>query len=385
MSVAIIGAGVAGTAAAFAVAQAGVRPRVFHAAAGSSALYSGALDFDAWDEPGPNSALGAELEAFSAALEAWQLWSEPRPIATVEGGVRKGRGCDRALLDLSLCAGRRIAVVDVERDDWDAPLLSRSLAGSVWTRQTGTRFEAVPIDALRDGSERRISAYDFASLLDDPERRAAWLDLLQKCVEKPDAWLFGPWLGLAVPVAAEFAAALGVPVGETTSAVGGVAGARFESARDRLLAQCADVERVRVTRIERCADGYRVHTGAGPGREFRALVLATGGVAAGGVELERSFERRGGAGFHLPFEAPVALALDGEVTEGVSSLAQIDFASRGLGSLLRVGIAANAEGEALACPGLFVAGDALAGRPRAALEAARAGIAAAKLAVSWGK
>jgi thioredoxin reductase len=104
---------------------------------------------------------------------------------------------------------------------------------------------------------------------------------------------------------------------------------------------------------------------------------------AGGVALERSFERRGGTGFRLSFEAPVALELDGEVIEGVSSLASVDFVERGLGALLKVGIATRGDGSASNNAGLFVAGDAVAGRPRAALFAARSGLLAGRGALGY--
>jgi len=51
--------------------------------------------------------------------------------------------------------------------------------------------------------------------------------------------------------------------------------------------------------------------------------------------------------------------------------------------LLKVGIAAGLDGSALNRPGLFVAGDAIAGRPRTALLAARSGLVAARAALNW--
>ena len=129
--------------------------------------------------------------------------------------------------------------------------------------------------------------------------------------------------------------------------------------------------------------GYRLEFGTREAAEFSAVVLATGGVAAGGVALERSFERRGGTGFRLSFSAPVALELDSEVLEGVSSLSNIDFVDRGLGALLKVGISAREDGSVRNNSGLFVAGDAVAGRARTALIAARSGIAAARAALDY--
>ena len=385
MKVAVIGAGIAGAAAAYEIFRQGGRATVFHDVAGSSGLYSGALDLEPWDRAAEVNALERELAEFCNALDAWEFAPAARCIATIEGNLRPARGSDRALLDLKRCAGKRVAVVDLERDDWDAPLLAKSFAGSAWARRTSTDFFAVPIKGLQNGFERRISGYDFAALHDASERARALERALRESGAAPDAWLFGPWLGIERALAQQLSAALEVPVGETTSAPGGAAGARFENARDRLLTRTADVERARLTSIERRGNGYRLQFRDRAPQEFALIVLATGGVAAGGVALERSFERRGGTGFRLSFAAPFALELEDEVVEGVSSLSSIDFVERGLGALLDVGIATRADGSLRDNPGVFVAGDAIAGRPRTALIAAQSGITAARSALEYGQ
>ena len=385
MKVAIIGAGIAGAAAAFEIARQGGRATVIHDLTGSSGLYSGALDLEPWDRAGHTSALAPGLTEFSEQLGAWQLSAAPRCVATLEGNVRPTRGSDRALLDLERCVGKRVAVVDLERDDWDAPLLAKSFASSAWARRTQTDFFAAPAAVLQNGFERRISGYDFAALHDAPERAQVLQKALRESSVRADAWLFGPWLGIERALAEELSAALGVPVGETTSAPGGASGARFENMRDRLLPKIADVTRGRLTRLEREGNGYRLHWRDRSPEQFSIVVLATGGVAAGGVALERSFERRGGTGFRLSFASPLALELDSEVVEGVSSLASVDFVERGLGALLKVGIATRADGSAPDHPGIFVAGDAIAGRPRTALMAALSGFQAARSALAYGR
>ncbi len=377
MNIAVIGGGIAGAAAAFGLAQKGVRAVVYFESSGSSGLYSGALDFELWDRVGELTRIEPGLARFAEALGVWRLEASPLCVATHEGNVRPTRGSDSAVLDLGPCAGKRVAVVDLERDDWDAPLLAKSFASSAWARQTNTHFHEARVRALLSGFERRIAGYDFAALHDAPERLSGLLSALQLSGVQPDAWLFGPWLGIERQAAAELSSALGVPVGETTSALGGAAGARFDNARDRLLARVADVERGRVTKVEPSVAGYVVSASQGEAREFSAVVLATGGVAAGGVALERSFERHGGTGFRLSFAAPVPLELEHEVFEGVSSLSNVDFVARGLSTLLDVGIATGSGGDVRGRPGLFAAGDAIAGRPRMALEAARTGLCAA--------
>jgi glycerol-3-phosphate dehydrogenase subunit B len=382
VKIAIIGGGIAGSAAAHELARLGERSTVFQLHAGASALYSGALDFEAWDRASELAVVEPELAQFASALGVWELGPAAARVATSEGNVRPARGRDQALLDLEPCAGKRIAVVDFERDDWDAELLTRSFASSGWALRTKTRFETVRVRGLQGNFERRISAYDLAAAHDAPERFAFLLAALKDSKCAPDAWLFGPWLGVERRVAVELARALGgVPVGETTSAPGGSAGARFELARDRLLARVASTERVRIARIEPSESGYRLEAESGQFQEFSAVVLATGGIAAGGVALERSFERRGGTGFRLSFAAPVSVELGGETVEGISSLSNMDFVERGLDSLLQVGIGVADDGAARGAPGLFVAGDAVAGRPRTALLAARSGLAAARRAL----
>lgn len=383
MSIAVIGGGIAGAAAAWELGRLGSRAQLFHGAAGASALYSGALDLEPWDAPQQDTPLDPGLARFAADLGAWHLPEKHARVATLEGNVRPARGTDRALLDLERCAGKRVAVVDLERDDWDAPLLAKSYAESKWARDTGTHFYAARVQALHKGFERRISVYDFAALHDASERVATLLGALKESGVTPDAWLFGPWLGVERALAQELSEALGVPVGETTSGVGGVAGARFELGRDRLLARVADVQRERVHAVARGERGYRITFGAGQLLDCPALVVASGGVVAGGVALERSFERRGGTGFRLSFSGPLPLELDREVIEGVSSLAGLDFVDRGLSALLDVGIATRSDGSLRELPGGFVAGDAVAGQPRTALLAARTGIAAARSAFDY--
>jgi glycerol-3-phosphate dehydrogenase subunit B len=383
--VVVIGAGVAGTAAAWAAAKLGARVSVLHDRAGASALYSGALDALEWEQAAPTAwQADGDLREFAAALGLWQLGS--RTLATREGVLRPALGSDAALLDLTPFAGRRVAVADLERDDWDAPLLARSFAAAPWARRTRTEFVATPLNALQSGYERRIAPYDFASLFDDPSRRQALADAIAKARPAADAWLFGPWLGLAPDTAAAIGRLAGVPVGETTSGTGAAAGARFELARDALLAKArVSMRRARVSDLNADNGGFLIETEnedaelskSAPPIAAKAVVIAAGGVAAGGIRLTWEPERAQ-RGFELGFRAPVSLALDGEVLAGSGSLYGLSLESRGLGALERVGIALEVRGiprATSAVPaGLHVAGDIVAGRPRTALEAAQSGL-----------
>jgi glycerol-3-phosphate dehydrogenase subunit B len=392
-NVLVVGGGVAGTAAAWALARAGEKVTVIHDRAGSSALYSGALD-----DEGLAHELEADASAFVAALGLWKLGR--RRVATREGVPRETRGADAALLDLEPLAGRRIAVADLSRDDWDAPLLARALGESAWALATRTEFTSVSLDALRRGHERRIAGHDFAALHDDPERLAALAKLCGEASAGFDAWLLGPWLGVVPGTAERFGRSLSVPAGECASAVGGAAGARFENARDALLrASSVTVRRSRVTAVEPRGERFLACFAATAARdeagaweehdddelEVDAVVLATGGVAAGGIELVADPER-GAHGFRLAYKAPASLSLDGEVGDSGGSLYGPSLEVRGLGVLERIGVHAGPAGEvALSAPGLAVAGDAVAARKRTVLEAVRSGVRAAKSALLKGR
>src|SRR5688572_10952938 len=193
MKVLVIGAGIAGTAAAFQARLRGAEVRLLHDRAGASELYSGALDSVPWTRRGRTS-LSPAAEHF---LEELGLWSTARDmrIATGAGVVRPAQGADRALLNLTPLGGMTVAVANAERDDWDARLLVRSLCESGWARTTGTRFESVDVPLLRHGYERRIALHDFAALHDNAERRR-WLCEQLEAAARPDAWLLGPWLGV---------------------------------------------------------------------------------------------------------------------------------------------------------------------------------------------
>ncbi|HEY3498234.1 MAG TPA: FAD-dependent oxidoreductase, partial [Polyangiaceae bacterium] len=294
--VVVVGAGAAGTAAAWAAARAGARVSVLHDRAGATALYSGALDLVPWDskdEPEARQAAeaavlaDAELAAFASELGILRLGH--CMLASREGVARRALGSDRALLDLEPLAGKRVGVLDAERDDWDAALLAKSLSASPFAERTRTSFVPIPVRMLSAGHERRVAAYDFAALHDDPARLSALGEALRAERAAADAWLSGPWLGLERDSARELAALAGAPVGETTSKVGGPAGARFERARDRLLQRRGvEVRQARVSRVSGASGALFVALEGAEGTrevEAKAVVLASGGVAAGGIVL----------------------------------------------------------------------------------------------------
>ncbi len=295
-------------------------------------------------KPGP--ALAGDVLEFAAALGIWSLGAGQ--VATRQGLVRATLGRDSALLDLEPLAGRKIALADVERDDWDAPGLARSLGASAWAQQTRTSFTAVRVGALRRGAERRISAYDFASLHDHPER-ATWLGgLLREASAGFDAWLLGSWLGLEPGVPERVREVVDLPLGEVTSPLGGPVGARFDAASRRLLAETGAKQRdERVTRVARGDECWSLSANDENDErrllEFSAVVLAVGGVAAGGIVLDTDPES-GRNGFRLGVAAEARLSLDGDASDQTSSLYGPDFEATGFGPLERVGVELTSEG-----------------------------------------
>lgn len=377
MKVLVVGAGFAGLAAAFAARRAGASVSVVSSGAGSSALYAGAIDGRLPAEAAqPASALGELGQALGLRFD------QRTQLATREGVIRPSAGADAALLDLAPLAGKRIAVVDVMRDDWDAPLLARSFAASDWARETGTSFERTPLDLLEQSHQRRTSPYDFAASFERAER-PAWLAEVLKAHAGPDAWLFGPWLGVRRSLARELSASAGVPVGEVTSPPGGVAGARFEARRDALLSACG-VEVVTQTALHVVAAGSGVSLRLADGAELLAdaLVMASGGFVSGAIELCGALSGAEPAGFELAIAGLPSVQVRGELARPVSSLFGVDLATRGRRMLERVGLAVGAGGAVVGAARVFAAGDVLAPEPPSAAHALLSGLLAGAAAVS---
>jgi glycerol-3-phosphate dehydrogenase subunit B len=372
----VIGAGAAGTACAWFLGRAGAKVTLVHDRAGATALFSGALDQGSWIETSRPLVVDSDVLEFAKALTGWVVGAKPCRIATRSGALRPAAGRATALLDLEPLAGRRIAIPDVERDEWDAPLLARALGANDWAVRTGTRFEAVRVKALRVGHERRNPLWDFAKLHDAKDRADEFVGQLKKSTNGHEAWLVGPWLGLEPGTADRIREQLKLPIGEVNSPPGGPAGSRFEAARDRLLAALkVEVLRGRVTALDPSGAGVRAELPEQPALEFDRAVLAVGGMVSGGLRLAGGVGSR--SSVELGLSAPAPLLLDSREIDAPSTLHGLDFQTHGLGMLERVGVAvdgAKVRGQST----LFAAGDIVAERPRTVLEAVRAGIAAAR-------
>ncbi len=379
MKVVVVGGGIAGTAAAWMASRGGAEVTLAHDRAGASALYSGALDVSPWTEDRRHD-IDAEVLAFASALDVWDVSSTPRWLVTPAGVLRPAAGMDSALLDLGPLAGKTVGVADLPRDGWDAEDMVRALTDTEWAERTRTTFVVAKL-TLADPPPPAAPDVDFARTLEDDERLTKFALAVSEARRGADAMLVGPWLGTSPETAERVRELAGFGVGETTSPPGGAAGARFEAARDRLLeALGVSVVRARVLRVE-TEGALRAHTSESSALPADAVVLAVGGVAAAGITMDGPGEAyRDSTAFHLSLDAPVRFSLDGEEVGAVSSLHGVELDRRGLGVLERIGVrcaGARVEG----CRGLFAAGDVVAGRPRTALEAARAGIAAARAAL----
>lgn len=374
MKVLVVGAGFAGLAAAFAARRAGAAVTVVQHAPGASALYSGVVD--------GNVADSASLRELARSLGL--RLSPHTVVATREGIVRPAQGSDSALLDLAPLAGKRIGLVDVARDDWDAPLLLRSFQESEWARATRTQFDLVPLPLLEKGYQRRVSAFDFAAGFERAER-PAWLAELLKAHAGPDAWLFGPWLGLKRPLAVELSAAAGVPVGEVTSPPGGAAGARFELRRDAVLASLGgETVLQQVTQLVHTKAGILAQLADGQSLRAEALVLACGGFVSGALELSGALSGAKPAGFELAIAGLAPVEVRGELAGPVSSLFGVDLAARGLRLLERVGVPVSEAGRVSSVSSVFAAGDVLGQAPPSVSQALWSGLRAGEAAVAGG-
>lgn len=394
----VIGSGIAGLAAAYASRVARANVTMVLGRPGASALMSGALDDIEWERASaaPPRPLEPHEAGFLEALGIWEVGAERALVATLSGRLRPARGRDRAILDLSTLSNAKIALPRTSRPGWDADALAASLSAEPSAKERGLVFEAIDADTLRFTDEAALSDWDLA--LRHDEERMAWLaERLRASAELADkqAVLFGPWLGLEARALEVLRAGLEIPVGEALSPVGGVAGLRFERARDALLASVDVVTQPgEVVRVRGESGRAFVELVSDAMLDAHIVILATGGVAGGGIVLSRSSlhgldddaaERE--PIFVPSMEVSATVASDGRPLSLASSAHGPDLEplawsnSRGRSMIERVGLFAMEDGRARRPDGapidwLLVAGDTLSDRPRTALEALRTGLIA---------
>ena len=382
--VVVIGGGASGTAAAYAAHQAGAAVVVVTGRPGASSLGSGALD-------GPTlAALGAARGAvlsFIEALGAWEITDDACQLATSAGLLRESRGRDKSVLDVARFKNAVVAVVDASRPTWDAVGLARAWSGEPWATARGVRFEPVAVDVLRHAHESMAPDADLAALHDDAGRVDWLLERLRKApaLEGKCAVLLGPWLGTRPGLGTQLSAGLGKPVGEPLSLPGGVAGLRFDAARDDMLARIGATRvagwAVRLTSGGATPAAVLAELESGETIDADAAVLAVGGLTAGGIRFAPPQP------FELSLACPAVLALRGTplLTSGSPHGASFEaFAWSGYRSAAgfeRVGIWVDENGGFRAADGspraaLFAAGDTVADAPRKLLDAVRSGLVA---------
>jgi len=393
VTVLVVGGGLAGVAAAWSLERRGRPVLMIWEGPGASASYSGALDRLDWDGPPDPRPLAREADEFLRALGCWApAEAVGARLATSSGMLRPARCHDLALLDLEPLRGRRIEVVDVAIRGWDAVELARAWSASSWARLTRTEFRAVPARLPEAEALRFLPEGELAARADDPAWAVAFGEALRAAGDGESPLLCGPWLGLLPGSVSGVREAARRPIGEVLSALG-PAGFRFEAARDAWFARSSvmgsqvQARRGTVLDIQQTKRGLAVWVAAGDGKHEALepapseVVLAVGGVAGGGVRFlagpgaeSRSFS----LSLRVAGErGPLSLRLDGREVSLESGAQGMDLQSLGRGALERVGVLADGT-QLTAVANVWAAGDVVADRPRAGLEAIYSGIAAAR-------
>jgi glycerol-3-phosphate dehydrogenase subunit B len=380
----VVGAGVGGTAAALAAGHAGMQVTVIDGGTGASTLATGAIDMLPWPyAPAQPLPISPAVRETLEKLGGYLVPDAGARLLTTSGVVRPARGHDAALLDVGPLANQRIGVVRCDRPGWHAGAFARA-----W----GENYVLVDAVLLRHLDERVLPDADFAMKHDEPARLEWLAERLREALvritgEGVQALVLPPCLGVERARARALSERVGVRCGEAIGAPGGPSGLRFERARDQALA-AADIDRVRgrATQVARHGGGWRVTTESGTTAEGDAVILATGGLIGGGIEYAPAESVLASAlpplprrAFRLTVDAPMTLGAHGSPLELPSTLFGIapeslawPFVPDPL--MDRVGVLADASGRV--APGLFVAGDLRADRPRTWLEVFAGGVAA---------
>jgi glycerol-3-phosphate dehydrogenase subunit B len=363
----VIGCGVAGLTAATRLAEAGSRVLVLAKGVGATHLSPVTIDVLGYapervERPGEALAQLADDHPYSivgrdavAAAIAW--WSESMPYV---GGLDENRLLPTALGALkpsalvpetmAAGAGRDpVCVIGLRAlKDFHAPLLAENLA------RAGIEARAVELD-LRPEKRADANSLGFARGFDDPEFRADVAGQLNGRIGGEERVAFPAVLGIAGPrgVWSEVQQRLGRPVFEVPTLPPSVPGMRvFALLRERLrraggriihnaVVEGADREGDRVTTL-RTRVGLRVV-------EHSAdwVVLATGGFASGGLELDSHWHAR---------EVALGLPVTG-VPDDERFLPEY-FAEHPIG---RAGVAVDARLRPEGLENVLVAGATLAG------------------------
>jgi glycerol-3-phosphate dehydrogenase subunit B len=355
----VVGAGVAGLAAALAARDAGARVTVLDAHAGASALAGGAWDVasdpaaspeDVFrptrtlrealltrardDVHHPYAKLGAGLvEAVRASharvLAALAIY---RPLdldghgvllATDLGLPRRAATAQHAILDLgeSPHDGIWVGVFPGPRQG-ESHFVAASLADLAAHAGDSRRFEALPITPAAHASDTLPHLHERAASADTDAGLARLLDALGASLggRREGALLVPAMLGVTRDdVAARLRAHLGIPVGEVVAPLAGPQGLRLVRRVDAALREAGCTRRsARVRAIEPRGGGTIVTLEDGETLRGKAVILATGKHVSGGLVV------RGGELVEPLAGLPVVV--DGRVLPLASSSAGRDTA-----------------------------------------------------------
>lgn len=380
----VLGGGIAGTAAALAAAARHAAVRLIDGGPGATALSSGAVDGDA--------SLGDDARAVLAALGNVELGETI--LATTAGLLRRASGADRAVLRLR--SDSTVFVPDSSHPRWRGALLARHWDASPIASERKIRFVSGKVSLLQGEAEHAMGDVELAGRHDDPERlRTLGARLKEALPPAASAVALPPWLGARESRAAMLSEIVGVPCGEVLGDPAGPSGERFVHSRDAALAKASVlVSRGRVAALSRDDDGLFVTLANGDVIRASSVVVAIGGVAAGGIVYTPSAAIAATAlpphprpTFSLSIESALAIGVDGHpflVPGSMFGIAPEELAlPYGSTTVLeRVGVLA--ESARAIDPGVHVAGDVLEGRPRTWLDALASGTAAGLAAAAIG-
>ncbi len=402
----VVGAGIAGTAAALAASAAGASVTLLDGGPGASVLAGGALDLLPWeDATGSQDDAALADPAVAGVLrelaELVHVTPTPAVLVTQAGILRPARAAAVGLLDLAPLSAGLVLVPRAEHPGWDAAACARAWNDTALARARGLEFAAIDATLTRLTDERFLAHADLAARYDEPAQFSWLADRIKQAVaryagSRVVAVVAPPWLGVehARARATELSHAVGVPCGEPLLGPGGPAGLRFERARDRALGRReVVVVAARAKEVARDGDAWAVTLEGGDALQADRVVLSTGGLVGGGLTyapsasvLAGELPPRARPSFASTVEAPVAIgtgrrpigipgSLFGESPESLA-WPFAPFAPL----LERAGVLASSSGHVDA--GLYAAGDVVADRPRTWLDAlaqgARAGATAAR-------
>jgi glycerol-3-phosphate dehydrogenase subunit B len=379
--VVVLGAGVAGLAAAARLAEGGAKVCVVAKGVGSTHLAPGTIDVLGYDPdrvtapadalPGfiaahpehPYARLG--FEAIAPALEWFiaKIDSGPQPGYRYIGGLERNH-----LLPTALGAVRPSAVVpetmaagDVETGSPICAVGLRALRDFYPTLCAGNLekagFEARGLELDFDVGRPEASALGLARSFDNPSFRAAFAARLVPLLRSGERVALPAIVGLRDPHGAwsDLERRLGRSVFEVPTLPPSASGIRvynallaaLRAARGRIVlgAEALGVEREgeRVTAVRAHTSGHETVYAA------RWVVLATGGVHSGAIALSSDWRAR---------EVILGLPLRGMPAVGEPRFAADYFAEQPIG---RVGIAVDSSLLAEGSENVFVAGAGLPG------------------------